>query len=64
MNNKNCLSELKYSIIKTYTIYSLGWHTVVATPPIVHHGLTTVWPPVTAVPASRAESWGRKQDYI
>lgn len=40
----------------TYTMYSLGWHTVDATPPTVHQGFTTVCPPVTVVPASRAES--------
>jgi len=37
-------------------MYSLGWHTVDATPPIVHQGFTTVCPPVTVVPASSAES--------
>ncbi len=31
---------------------SLGWHTVVATPPRTIQGLITVWPPVTEVPAS------------
>lgn len=41
----------------TYTINSLGWHTVVATPPIVHQGFITVWPPVTDVLASSAASW-------
>lgn len=40
----------------THTMYSFGWHTVEATPPMVHQGLTTVCPPVTVVPASRAES--------
>ncbi|CAK9814757.1 hypothetical protein ANTPLA_LOCUS8330 [Anthophora plagiata] len=40
----------------TYTMYSFGWQTVEATPPIVHQGLTTVCPPVTVVPASKAES--------
>lgn len=44
----------------TYTMYSLGWHTVDATPPIVHQGFTTVCPPVTVVPASRAESLNSK----
>lgn len=33
-------------------INSLGWQTVVATPPITTHGLSTVCPPVTDVPAS------------
>ena len=31
---------------------SLGWHTVVATPPMTTQGLSTVCPPVTDVPAS------------
>ena len=38
-------------------INSLGWQIVVATPPIVHHGFMTVCPPVTVVPASRAQSY-------
>lgn len=33
-------------------INSLGWQTAVATPPITTHGLSTVCPPVTDVPAS------------
>lgn len=33
-------------------INSLGWQTVVATPPITTQGLSTVCPPVTDVPAS------------
>ena len=37
-------------------INSLGWQTVVATPPIVHQGFMTVCPPVTVEPASRAQS--------
>jgi hypothetical protein len=41
---------------KTYIINSLGWQTVVATPPTVHQGFMTVWPPVTEQPASRAQS--------
>ena len=36
---------------------SLGWQTVVATPPIVSQGLSTVCPPVTDVPASSARSY-------
>lgn len=36
----------------SYMINSLGWQTVVATPPITTQGLSTVWPPVTDVPAS------------
>jgi len=36
---------------------SLVLQTEVATPPIVIHGLTTVWPPVTTVPASSAMSY-------
>ena len=39
-----------------YMMNSLGWQTVVATPPITTHGLSTVWPPVTDVPASSAAS--------
>jgi hypothetical protein len=35
---------------------ALGGQTVLATPPMVHHGFTTVWPPVTRHPASRAVS--------
>ena len=35
---------------------SLGWQTVVATPPIVHHGFITVCPPVTVELASKAQS--------
>lgn len=35
---------------------SLGWQTVVATPPSTIQGFTTVWPPVTDVPASSAAS--------
>lgn len=35
---------------------SLGWQTVVATPPSTIQGFTTVWPPVTEVPASSAAS--------
>merc|ERR1712172_77727 len=35
---------------------SLGWQTVVATPPMVHQGLITVWPPVTVELASKAQS--------
>merc|ERR1719427_1289747 len=35
---------------------SFGWQMVVPTPPTVHHGFITVWPPVTVVPASRAQS--------
>jgi hypothetical protein len=35
---------------------SLGWQTVVATPPTVHQGFITVWPPVTEQPASNAQS--------
>lgn len=46
-------SQLRHG---TYMINSLGWQTVVATPPIVHHGFMTVWPPVTVEPASRAQS--------
>jgi len=38
-------------------INSLELQTEVATPPIVIHGLTTVWPPVTTVPASSARSY-------
>ena len=40
----------------THIMNSLGWHTVVATPPIVHHGFMTVCPPVTVDPDSRAQS--------
>lgn len=36
----------------SYMMNSLGWQTVVATPPITTQGLSTVWPPVTDVPAS------------
>merc|ERR1719412_1315941 len=35
---------------------SFGWQMVVPTPPMVHQGFITVWPPVTVVPASRAQS--------
>jgi hypothetical protein len=35
---------------------SLGWQTVVATPPTVHQGFITVCPPVTEQPASNAQS--------
>lgn len=35
-----------------YMMNSLGWQTVVATPPITTQGLSTVCPPVTEVPAS------------
>ena len=35
---------------------SLGWQTVVATPPMVHQGFITVWPPVTVELASKAQS--------
>ena len=38
---------------------SLDWQTVVATPPMVIQGLTTVWPPFTLVPASSARSWSK-----
>ncbi len=37
-------------------INSFGWQTAEATPPIVNQGLRTVWPPVTDVPASVAQS--------
>lgn len=40
----------------SYMMNSLGWHTVVATPPITTQGLTTVCPPVTDVPASSEAS--------
>ena len=40
----------------TYMINSLGWQTVVATPPKTIQGFSTVWPPVTDVPASSAAS--------
>ena len=40
----------------TYMINSLGWQTVVATPPKTIQGFNTVWPPVTDVPASSAAS--------
>ena len=33
-----------------YMMNSLGWQTVEATPPMVHHGFITVWPPVTEQP--------------
>ncbi len=36
---------------------SLGWQTVVATPPTVIQGLSTVCPPFTLVPASSARSY-------
>ena len=36
----------------SYMMNSLGWQTVVATPPITTQGLSTVCPPVTDVPAS------------
>ena len=35
---------------------SFGWQTVVATPPMVHHGFMTVCPPVTVELASKAQS--------
>ena len=35
---------------------SFGWQTAEATPPMVNHGFKTVWPPVTDVPASAAQS--------
>jgi len=38
-------------------ITSPSLQTLEATPPTVHQGLTTVWPPVTRQPASRAVSW-------
>lgn len=41
----------------TYTIYWLGWQIVDATPPMEHHGLTTVCPPDTELPASNAQSY-------
>jgi hypothetical protein len=37
-------------------INSFGWHTAEATPPMVSQGFKTVWPPVTDVPASAAQS--------
>ena len=42
---------------KTYMMYSFEAQTAVATPPIMHQGLSTVSPPVTRVPALRATSW-------
>lgn len=42
---------------EAYIINSFGWQTVVATPPIIIQGLTTVCPPFTLVPASSAQSW-------
>ncbi len=38
------------------TLYSAGVQTAVATPPIMHHGLITVSPPVMRVLARRAVS--------
>ena len=38
--------------VNSHMINSLGWQTVVATPPITTQGLSTVCPPVTDVPAS------------
>jgi len=35
---------------------SFCWQTEDATPPMVNHGLRTVWPPVTEQPASLAQS--------
>merc|ERR1719470_649217 len=35
---------------------SFGWQMVVATPPMVHQGFITVWPPVTVELASKAQS--------
>ena len=49
--------------ITTYMMYSLVWQTDVATPPIVIHGLRTVWPPVTWVLASSAVSCVYKTFY-
>lgn len=40
----------------THMMNSFDWHTVVATPPTVIHGLSTVCPPFTLVPASSAKS--------
>ena len=45
----------------THMMNSLGWHTVVATPPMVSHGFNTVCPPVTDVPPSSAKSWGNNE---
>ena len=44
------------AIKNTYMMNSLGWQTVVATPPMVHQGFITVWPPVTVELASKAQS--------
>uniref|UniRef100_A0A6B0ULT0 Secreted protein n=1 Tax=Ixodes ricinus TaxID=34613 RepID=A0A6B0ULT0_IXORI len=35
---------------------SASWQQLEATPPIMGHGLSTVWPPVMRVPASAARS--------
>ena len=37
-------------------VVRVTWQMVVATPPMVHQGFITVWPPVTVVPASSAQS--------
>ena len=42
--------------VLTYIMYSESEQTAVATPPIMHQGLTTVSPPVIEVPASAAQS--------
>ena len=43
---------------------SFGWHTVVATPPMVIQGFSTVCPPFTLVPASSAVSWDKKEKSV
>lgn len=42
-------------------MYSFGWQMLVATPPIVIHGLMIVCPPFTLVPVSSATSCKHNQ---
>ena len=50
------MTKLQSKGRNTYMMNSLGWQTVVATPPMVHQGFITVWPPVTVELASKAQS--------
>lgn len=43
--------------VTTHIMNSDGWQMVVATPPMVHQGFMTVWPPFTVVTASVAASY-------